>query len=263
MRFAWGSARFSEDIDFLVLDEATEQIGKALVSASRVLKEHLLVQGFHGEVEVKKPVAKSPGGLHVGWINYHDSSFGGEKIKVKCEFLPVTAEQLGVYRSSIRPVVAPEIDSRIHALINVADLDSLRTDKVVAIVNRPTLKMRDIFDIWWLEFQAREKSDAEALLPIWAAEMSIYGLDMEDFVEAAKLRADDLKAALGDGLPVRLADDLRLWLPKNYFGLLESQPETFAAMVDTAASKITESVALIEENRQKIEEILGHVSFRP
>jgi len=155
LRWCYGGSRFSEDLDFVtVLDP--QGVRKILQAAVRDA-EKLMVPHF-GEGEVTLDEKKSRLYTMKCFVNFLTRGVR-EKISVKLEFEGLMAGKLPEVQnhvlSSLGPVAylmaAGEFRvPRPNTVLVAETLSEILSDKIRALLERPYLKGRDFFDVWYL-----------------------------------------------------------------------------------------------------------------
>lgn len=148
---SWQSARFSEDLDFLLSNKA-ERIDAVLKKAfQRVSEQFSLI-----DPEIKltlKSKTKDAARMEVVQIDIEHPDYLGKAL-IKAEFWKVPEEYLDKYPSTLRtPQPESDIHARVNSMIPVATLKAAYCDKLTAFATRPYLKWRDIYDLWWIGTQ--------------------------------------------------------------------------------------------------------------
>ena len=272
LRLAWGSPRFSEDLDFLVCKDHTADLEKMMSDAGQRLREGLSFHGYSGEVELVSPKDDSGRALRVFWVNYLDRRHQGEKVKVKCEFMPVNSIQMTKYSTTVRTLGDQEVDLLLRPAVEVATLETILADKVTAITCRQHLKHRDLFDVWWLTTQSRvpsPKDQPESFTETMKAELSIYGYhnNIETFWDNIALRTKTLETD-EQRISRELASDMNLWLGKNKgvqgsaLHQLFSARGTYIEMVRATRTTMEQAQDVLTAHRDEIEEFL-HEDLSP
>jgi len=153
LKLGWGSPRWSEDLDFLIRHDLLEESAKQMKNAVAHAQEQLLRIDAQMKIEFREKsssriaryqaVLTKPGVLG--------------KAAVKAEFWGVDQGYLERYPSEPRITQPPPelFDAgyfvRVRSMIPTATLNAILCDKILAVANRPYLKSRDIFDMWWLQ----------------------------------------------------------------------------------------------------------------
>lgn len=145
LHLAYGSPRYSEDLDFIVGNSLdVDGIGKAIENR---LKDARWIPAQTELYVTREKVGHNP-------ITF-DVRIGGEnvinKVRVKVEFWQADPEAVAGLRMQVAPVrlnTGPE--AGMQAFVPTADLFEILADKVFAVVARDRLKPRDVFDLHWL-----------------------------------------------------------------------------------------------------------------
>jgi predicted nucleotidyltransferase component of viral defense system len=160
LRWIHGGMRFSEDLDF-VTPLAARDIDAILKKVFSRVGNACIAQFGTGQSE---QVRKSSRGDAVKIFFIYRPQAQRERIAVKLEFETLLEDRLPeVHKYVMRdlPLVAGMVNRGALILpysssIVVAESpDELLSDKIRALYERPYLKGRDIYDIWWLTEQMR------------------------------------------------------------------------------------------------------------
>jgi len=264
LRLMWGSPRFSEDLDYLVRKDQVDSLDALVKKVAGRLHEALAGQGFNGKVEVSPPRRRKGLAVIGYWVNYIDSCYGGEKVKVKCEFKPVTEKQIQDYHSVVRAASDPLINIMLRPMVEAAMLETILADKVMAVTARKQFKYRDFFDMWWIINQGRTSApDArpEEFIRDMINEFSIYDWEGESFVERLESVLEELKKTPDQHVDAA-AGELQLWLGQGNetngqaLHAMFLQGGVYRQMVDSVTSCLEQSRALLKEHRTQIQEAL-------
>jgi len=140
LRFLYGTARFSTDLDFALERERGRYDFRAYL---RKVQSELGAEGYGVEVRVSD--AKT---VHSGWVRfrglYHELSLSGQRT----ETLAVKVEV------DTRPPAGAGLETTVvrrHLILNLQhhDRTSLLAGKLHAVLQRPYLKGRDLYDLMW------------------------------------------------------------------------------------------------------------------
>lgn len=155
LRWCYGGSRFSEDLDFvttLPTAAVTALLHKALKSAEREMMPHF----GSGKLSVTdKTTREGSLKLLAGW----QSDKNREKVSIKLESEPLlggTVLQTDRMIMSALPAVSYMVmtgDFRIprpNSVLVVETPAEILSDKVRALLERPYIKGRDLFDVWLL-----------------------------------------------------------------------------------------------------------------
>jgi len=155
LRWCYGGSRFSEDLDFvttLPTAAVVAMLHKALKSAEREMMPHFGA----GKLSVTdKTTREGSLKLLVGW----QSDKNREKVSIKLESEPLlsgTVLQTDRMVMSALPAVSYLVMSgdfripRPNSVLVVETPAEILSDKVRALLERPYIKGRDLFDVWLL-----------------------------------------------------------------------------------------------------------------
>ncbi|MFH0730173.1 MAG: nucleotidyl transferase AbiEii/AbiGii toxin family protein [Pseudomonadota bacterium] len=158
LRWAYGGPRFSEDLDFVTRlspDKIQSFLKPVITKASRAC----IAQFGAGQ---SKQQIKGNRATAVKTLFIYRPASQRERIAVKLEFESLQPDQTpGFQKYVFRDL--PQV-SRLMAsghlylpysstIILVETLEEILTDKIRALYERPYLKGRDIFDLWWIVSQ--------------------------------------------------------------------------------------------------------------
>lgn len=201
-----GSARFSEDLDFMVRG------GLSLDGLSKQIQNKLrLPPDIPADLSLSVSAAKDHRNPHSFYV-----VLGGEQVlgsaKVKIELWQTADAALKSLQLKVSTVTSPAG----QAFVPTLTLAEIFADKVYALGGRDRIKPRDVFDLSWL----CEKQMPPLTLKVLRIRLEIYPVKTGDLVDTANAwlvnaadRLSDLKAsnAAGD-----VATDLKRWLPTSW-----------------------------------------------
>lgn len=227
LHLAFGSARYSEDLDFLMRTELSDERSAAgpsagasttataaLVAPIAERCEQQVRAGlmrFFPDAQYRLSFGKEENNPRVFWISMASSQFA-RHVKVKVEFY--TTRFADSYRSALRPILPrdPNVARYVstQSFLPVATLDELLLDKVHAIAMRPYMKARDFYDIWYLSAQNVLRPRDESWLEGLARHATMYGDSADELPGkfTAKLAAVNNQQSRD-----QMVSDLRQWLP--------------------------------------------------
>jgi len=155
IRWCFGGSRFSEDLDF-VTPLAPEAVQKIL-NASVKGVEKLMVPHFGpGTVTISEKNARA-GALEC-FVDFRPDGVR-EKISIKLEFEGLASDKEPGVQKQVLSLLSPVAYliaageyrvPRPHTIIVVQTPSEILADKVRALLERPYLKGRDLFDLWYL-----------------------------------------------------------------------------------------------------------------
>lgn len=225
LHLCWQSARYSEDLDFL-LARSAEQMNKSVAQAAKHVQEHFRRFDPDYLVSLKDRTKDKERMLVFDLVVSHPRVLGHAIVKV--EFWRTDARYVKNYPTVLKsPTYPADIAGVISYPVPCATLQSAYADKLVAFATRPYLKWRDIYDLWWLGTQTRVEIDMEMAATQFLHNIQAYepvrGLNPEDaLVVLLELDPADV---------IRRADpDLKNWLPADLWKAL--YPQGIEQMVD-------------------------------
>ena len=145
LHLAYGSPRFSEDLDFLVdsalkLDAISESVRARLEGTGWLPEGARLTVGKARDGRNPYAFAVSIGGPGV---------IGS--VRVMVELMRTGGKTLSAVKAIVAPVrLARGPAAGMQTFVPTADLPEIHADKVFALAARPYLKPRDVFDLHWL-----------------------------------------------------------------------------------------------------------------
>lgn len=164
LRWCYNGTRFSEDLDFVTSMPLT-RLKPLLAKAARNAEREMVPHFGPGQLTVSEKSAREGACKQV--ITWQPST-AREKIAIKLECEPLAANAgLTTARLVLSelPAVSYLILSgifkipRASAVLVVESLPEILSDKIRALMERPYLKGRDLFDIWLLHEQHKTVID--------------------------------------------------------------------------------------------------------
>jgi predicted nucleotidyltransferase component of viral defense system len=232
LHLAHGSARFSEDLDFMVRG------GLSLKGLSKEVQRRLqLLPGVPTDMTVTVAPGKESRNPHTFMVTLAGPNVIGSA-KVKIELWQTSASALDSLKLVVRAISSPTGN---QAFVPTLTLDEILADKIYALGARDRLKARDIFDLWWLCEQKPMLVDADALctrLDIYPAENNDQAQTAARWLASARPRLTTLRTA---PTAVVVATDLKRWLPSSW----KMDDAVAAAMLEVSAQKLTEGLAMM------------------
>lgn len=232
LHLAHGSARFSEDLDFMVRG------GLSLSGLAREVQRRLrLPADIPAGLTVSVTPSRADRNPHAFMLTLSGQDFIGSA-KVKIELWQTDAQVLKSVKVVVSTIASP---SGAQAFVPTATLNEILADKIYALGARERLKPRDIFDLWWLfSRSAPPRLASDRLL----ARLSIYPRGAPSSTAQQWLEgADKQLAVLRQPQAVAMvADDLKRWLP-SYWPL--SEQET-GAMIAVATEQLRAGVLVMQ-----------------
>ena len=232
LHLAYGSARFSEDLDFMVRG------GLSLRGLSQEVQRRLqALPGVPADMKVTVAPSKEARNPHAFMVTLGGAHVIGSA-KVKIELWQTSETALNALKLVVRAISSP---TGQQAFVPTLSLEEIFDDKVYALGARDRLKARDIFDLWWLCEQKPMVVDAESL----CTRLDIYPGDDSDrthtahrWLAAAQSRLSELRAA---STAAAVATDLKRWLPSSW----KMDASIAAAMVAVSVQKLVEGIGVM------------------
>lgn len=232
LHLAYGSARYSEDLDFLVRG------GLSLQGLSRAVQKHLsLPTDIAGDLKASVTVGKDEKNPHSFYVSLGGPNvLGSAKVKIELWQAPDAALK------SLQVLVSTLVSSAGQAFVPTLSLAEIHADKVYALGARKRIKPRDVFDLWWLAqkrlaaLPTRLTVSADALrtrLAIYPVPSGQPHDTAQAWLENAALRMQDLNAPHA---AAQVAEDLARWLPSTW-------PMNAAVVTEMLGVAVTELVA--------------------
>jgi predicted nucleotidyltransferase component of viral defense system len=232
LHLAHGSARFSEDLDFMVRG------GLSLSGLAKEVQRRLrLPADIPAGLAVLVTPSRADRNPHAFMVTLSGQDVIGSA-KVKIELWQTDAQVLKSVKVIVSTIASP---SGAQAFVPTATLDEILVDKIYALGARERLKPRDIFDLWWLfSRSAPPKLRPDSLL----ARLSIYPRgDLSSTAQQWLDGADKQLAALQQPQAITMvADDLKRWLP-SYWPLAKQET---SAMIAAATEQLRAGVAIVQ-----------------
>lgn len=236
LQLVHGSARFSEDLDFMVAGSLP------LAGLARGVKRNLVLPAsMPGGMELTVTASRDDKAPHALDVVLSGPGYIGSA-RVKIELWKTDADVLKRLKVVVRPVQTPDGTATPVPAITQQEL---LADKIYALGGRNRLKARDVYDTWWLLHESKEQVAIDA--DMLHARLSIYPNGTPENVRAtaakwlenASARLQELRRAAER--PQRILDDLKRWLP-SYWPLDDAQVR---AMIDTSMAQLEAGIVLM------------------
>jgi predicted nucleotidyltransferase component of viral defense system len=241
IRWCYGGNRFSEDLDFvtpLPIEKVWPVLESALKGIERVMISHFGTGAFNAAEK------QSRASSFKCFLNFHPES-SREKISVKFEVEGLVSKQLPEGKkhilSGLPPVAYLIADGsfrvpRPNAIVVAETTEEILSDKVRSLLERPYLKGRDLFDIWYL----RTVLNTAVNIEFMERKFKMY---REPFIAR---RSMDFFAQLtnesNSSMTMAISQDLSRFLPPDVFEV--QRKHSFDAYINAVQS-------LFEELREK------------
>ncbi len=201
IRLLHGGYRYSEDLDFCVPDKKPPEELETLVNKAYLHAKDLVTLYLGGAFfELKKKERKK---IPTWWFNILAPG-ERQKYRVKIEF--------GLYPVYSQKAVPLGIKNKFlprQPMVMAEELKELLADKLNAIADRPYVKERDFFDLWYLRTVLKVPVDLELLN---RKLKDYYAKDPKEILEK---RLKELEAS-------SIAQNLSLFLPVRYRQMFET-----------------------------------------
>lgn len=231
------SVRFSEDLDFMIRGGlSTKGLSKEV---QRRLQGSL---GLPADLQITVSRAKDESNPHAFSVTLGSPDvIGSARVKIELwETPPHALRDLAIMVKMVGPA------GGVKAAVPALTLGEVFSDKVYALGARARLKPRDVYDLWWLSTEHRQRLDHQGLL----LRLQIYPNGAQSTEETAQIwleSAQQRLRTLGDEQTVvAVAKDLRRWLPRTW----DMSDVKAAQMLETCKGALQEG----------IEVMLGHVA---
>lgn len=201
IRLLHSGYRYSEDLDFCVPEEKKPEELEALVNKAYLRAKDLTVL-YLGEVlfELKKKERKK---IPTWWFNVLAPG-ERQKYRVKIEF--------GLYPAYSKQSVPLQVRNKFmprQPLVIATDLEELLADKLNALADRPFVKERDFFDLWYLRVVLKVPIDLE-----------LFSRKLKDY--HAKAPKEILERRLKELNASSISKNMSLFLPVRYRQVFET-----------------------------------------
>lgn len=244
LHLSWQSARFSEDIDFLL----SREIDDVRAVSRRVLadvRERFRVVDPEFQVEMRDKTRDVDRMLVFSMAISHPAYFGTAKVKVG--FWRIDSEYLNDYPTELRtPIISRDLLPVILNPVPAATLETAYADKLTAFATRPRVKWRDIYDLWWIGTQSRARIDPQAVARQFLHNVSAY--ETRDGLPPSGA----LRLFLGNDPEqlIEMADPhIKRWLPEKIWNAF--YPDAIEQMVAHAFSAIGDVVNILDDQADR------------
>lgn len=206
LHLAHGSARFSEDLDFLVRG------GLSLKGLSREVQKRLrLPPDIAPDLSVTVTPIKDERNPHSFYVTLSGPQvIGSAKVKIELWQTPASAMHALTLKVSTISSGAGQ------AFVPTLTLTEIFADKVYALGGRDRIKPRDVFDVWWLCEQGVAGTTVDLLrtrLGIYPAASGLVSDTAQHWLNSAVARLAELQSP---GTVDKVAQDLTRWLPSSW-----------------------------------------------
>ncbi len=156
IRVFLGGTRRSEDLDFYMAARTSHSLDRYVERIAKAITRDL---GYTGELTLESFKLNRQDRLNTVWFGFTWGE-GRERSRLKVEFLEVSEHFQGISSQATLLATAPLIRrgissfgiflDRLNLVVQVETPEGILADKVVAILARPYVKGRDLWDVWFL-----------------------------------------------------------------------------------------------------------------
>jgi len=207
LHLAHGSARFSEDLDFMVRG------GLSLDGLSTAVQRHLqMLPGVPVDMQVTVFAARGGRNPHAFTVTLGGSNVIGTA-KVKIELRQTPAAALKSLQVVVKAIAAA---TGAQAFVPTLTLGEVLADKVYALGARERFKARDVFDLWWLCDRQPLELQAQSLtvrLDIYPGKGEVRAQTAARWIAMAEARLLSMQTAEAT---LMVTKDLIRWLPSSW-----------------------------------------------
>lgn len=230
LQLAYGSPRYSRDLDFLLDRGMSSKIQKAVLAAVQRLSKDMVVAFPGCVVEVTDNTHKGNEMFIFNVKCKHPDL--RPKVKVKMEFLQVRHDNIQLYekRATTLHSRSVGIAANVTPMVPVATPQMIYADKIMALGLRKVFKTRDVFDLWWLRTQVIDPASGRQGLDspkVWKMHFnSLLSNDLDIYKAGRSVLSDGLHKFLHmdcKELHEAMSLDFDTYLPAHYREGLKSR----------------------------------------
>jgi len=144
LHLLYGSYRYSEDLDFAGEKISPELAAQIVKKAGSAIEKSVIQVLGSGECQWRFPAASKASRNFSCWFLFQP---GGVRQKYR---LKIELARYPFYRPKVLPVKSDLDFLQRRSLVTGLSAEELLAEKVGAVLGRPYLKGRDIFDLWYL-----------------------------------------------------------------------------------------------------------------
>ncbi len=246
LRWCCGGSRFSEDLNFETTLEGAD-ILLLLRKARTSMQKGFLANLGAGKLEIETEKCREEL-LCTVWTKFAPAG-GRGKIQIKMEFQRIVSAACPDYERMIfstLPSVAPRIANGIYqcvspsAIIQVETPTEILAGKLRAIMERPWMKGRDFWDLWFLHHSLGVAPSYRLLRRKLAMYPFVLRRNPEELAQCRKQEAlrETIIAAMEEDLQRFVHPDSLAALRREAFRpILETVQELFAGIPDAITSE--------------------------
>ncbi len=243
LHLAHGSARFSENLDFLVRG------GLSLAGLAKQVQQKLrLPPDVPPDLQLSVSAGKDARNPHS-----FDVTLSGERVLGSVRVKVVLWQAQAAALKSLQLKISTVVSSAGQAFVPTLTLPEIFADKVYALGARARIKPRDVFDLWWLGEQSLPALELQALLTRLEIYPAPSGLALDTarvWLANAALRLAELRAS---DAAQRVAADLKRWLPSSWM----MNDEAAADMLKPAVAQLEWGMSLLQAWEKRTRDAQG------
>jgi predicted nucleotidyltransferase component of viral defense system len=239
LHLCWQSARYSEDLDFL-LSSASKHMGETIARTARYVAQAFQALDPSFEVELRDRTRDAQRMIVYHLVVSHPRVVGHAMVKL--EFWRTTPSYLQRYATTLREIRGPaDFRAGIRSLVPSATLQCAFADKLVALSTRPHLKWRDLYDMWWIESQHAGELDEEEVLEQYCHNLQAY--DTFEGLPAHEAVGHLFRRHSREEMLSLAQRDLQPWLPQALWQQLYPQ-------------RLNEVVGMVQARVERVSQLL-------
>lgn len=211
-----GSPRWSEDLDFVVSPSMANDLSRLRGDVERIAAKRIeeITPGATFEIidkgKARGKVREDDPGSVMRWVGRWEHPMRLGAVKIKNEFYIAEPSIVDEYQT--RQALPQALGIACYHALPCATLETIWSDKIMAMSARPVMKWRDVFDMGHIMEQIEAVSDASLLERMEVAARS-YRSDTAALLD--NLHRDEL-IHLKDHYDT-FESDMRKWLPVDTF----------------------------------------------
>lgn len=233
LHMAYGSARFSEDLDFMIRG------GLSMEGLSKEVHKWLrLPADTPADLKVSVTSGKDERNPHMFYVTLSGPNVIGSA-KVKIELWQTQESAMKDLQIVVSTVASPAG----QAFVPTLTLEEIFADKVYALGGRERIKPRDVYDLWWLNTKHERGLSSNHML----TRLAIYPVPSKDpvdtavaWLENAGVRLNDIKDPNATAV---IMNDLKRWLPSSW----PIDMGTTKQMQDYSAKMLEKGIVVMNE----------------
>ena len=242
LKIGYGSARGSEDLDFIV-SEDEDRLGEVMDAVLRRLDKHFAATtpGAKITMDAASSFEERLDKWNIKWE--HPNRRG--KVLVKAEFWKAPKDLISQYGArAARVGDRTPTGLRIMTHIAIAEMKSIWADKIVAIGGRPSLKWRDAYDLAYVAGEMKRDKITpgdEENIALIGASAALYRRDLTTVLD--HLNALEASGQLED--TEAFIKDIGNWFTDSDMTNLGGV-DYFTTMLEQARDEVGSAVITIE-----------------